>query len=355
MSHVKVPCLALGVILVLSGSAFGAKDNRSYVAGRYFLTLDGVRVGPIKSVQGGDVTADVIYEAVGPDHIVRKHVGKPKYEDFEIQVGLSMGKPLYEWIRQSWSLNYRRMKGSITAMDFKYQPLSEQEFVEALLTETTIPAADAASKEPGYLTLKFSPEYTRSGKPSGKSDPGAAAKEQQKTFLPANFRLEIDGLNCKGVSRVESFTVKQTAVQGAVGEARDVAKEPGKLEFPNLKITLLEKGAESWLAWHENFVIKGNNSQDKEKSGSLTFLSPNLKEELLTIRFSNMGIFRLKPEKTEASSEASKHLVAELYVEKMDFEYKPAAVVGADATGTTPAEPAPTPQPSASKTLRRAG
>ncbi len=354
MSHAKVLCLALAVILALSGSVFGAKDRSSYTAGRYLLTLDGVKVGFVKSVEGGDVTAEVINEAVGPDYIVHKHIGKPKYEDFEIQVGFNMGKPLYEWIRQSWTAKYQRMKGSIITTDFNYQPKSEQQFFEALITATTIPAVDAASKDPGYLTVRFAPEYTRPGKPGGKSDPGTGDKGMQKTFLPANFRLEIDGLNCKGVSRIESFTVKQTAVKDDVGETRDQKKEPGKLEFPNLKITLAEKGAEAWLAWHDAFVVQGKNDQKSEKNGSLTLLSPNLKEELLTIRFYNMGIFSLKSEKGEANNEAIRHLVAELYVEKMDFEYKPAAV-GADTTETTPAEPAPTTRPLAPKTVRRAG
>ncbi len=354
MSHVKVPCLVLGAVLAVLCS-IGVSKDRSYVAGRYLLTLDGVKCGFVKSVEGGAIIGEVIQEPVGPDYVVHKHLGKPKYEDFEIQVGLSMGKPVYEWIRQSWTAKYQRMKGSITAMDFNYQPKSEQQFFEALLTETTIPAADAASKDPGYLTVKFTPETIRSAKPSGKSDAGTPDKGMQKMFLPANFKLDIAGLNGKGVSRVESFTVKQTAIRDDIGDARDQKKEPGKLEFPNLKITLPEKGAEGWLAWHENFVVKGNSTQDQEKSGSLTFLSPNLKEELLTIRFYNMGIFSLRPEKAEANNEAIRHLVAELYVERMEFEYKPAAIAGADTTETTPAEPAPTTRPLAPKTVRRAG
>ncbi len=355
MSHVKMPCLALLVILASSGSVFGAAKDRSYVAGRYLLTLDGVKCGFVKSVEGGGASAQVVNESAGPDYFIRKHLGQVRYEDFEVQMGLNMGKPVYEWIRQSWSQKYARKDGSIIAADFNYQAKSEQQFFKALLTETTIPAADAASKEPAYLTLKFSPEYTRPGKPGGKVDPGASAKEQQKLWLPANFKLDIAGLNCKTVSRIESFTVKQTAVRDDIGDARDQKKEPGKLEFPNLKITLSERDAESWLAWHEDFVVKGNNTQDKEKSGSLTFLSPNLKEELLTIRFYNMGIFRLQPERAEANADTLKRLVAELYVERMDFEYKAAALAGADTTETTPATLVREAVPATGMTLKRPG
>lgn len=353
MSHVKVPCLALGVILALSCCVFGAKDNRSYVAGKYLLTLDGVNCGFLKSVEGGDVTAEVINEAVGPDSIVHKHIGKPKYEEFEMEVNLGMNKPLYEWIRQSWTQNYRRVNGSITAMDLNMQAKSEQQFFNALLTETTIPTLDGGSKEPAHITVKFSPEYTRPGKGDGKADLGAP-KTAQKQFLPSNFKLEIDGLDCTKVNKVDSFTVKRTAVTNDIGKARDYAKEPGKLEFPNLKITFSERSADSWRAWHENFVIKGNNDQKNEKSGSLTFLSANLKEELVTIRFYNMGIFRLRSDQGEANADAIKRVVAELYVEKMDFECK-AGAVGADTTVTPPVESVQTPTPAVPRTLRRAG
>jgi hypothetical protein len=71
-----------------------------------------------------------------------------------------------------------------------------------------------------------------------------------------------------------------------------------------------------------------------------------------------MGIFRLQSEKAEANKEAVKHLVAELYVERMEFEYKPAAVVDAGTTATTPAPPASPARevvPAARMTLKRPG
>ncbi len=40
------------------------------------------------------------------------------------------------------------------------------------------------------------------------------------------------------------------------------------MEFPNLTVTLPESHAKEWIDWHEDFVIKGNSSQDKELSGA---------------------------------------------------------------------------------------
>ncbi|HYF95890.1 MAG TPA: phage tail protein [Symbiobacteriaceae bacterium] len=314
----------MAALLVLSVPfLMGPASPRSYVSGNYMLELDGVQTGFVKSVKGGNVYAEVINEAAGPDYFVRKHIGQPKYEDFEVQIGFSMTKPIYDWISASWKMNYQRKNGAVIAADYNYIAQSRRDFTNALITETTIPAMDAASKEPGYLTLKFAPESIRNTKASG-GKAGAAASapktEAQKQWLPSNFRLEIDGLDATKVNRIDSFTVKQTAVQDEVGDARDYQMEPGKLEFPNLKITLPVSSADTWIAWHEEFVIKGNNGQDKEKNGTLTLLSTNRQEVLATVRLFNMGIISIKEAANDSNSDSILRYEVELYVERMEFE-----------------------------------
>jgi hypothetical protein len=183
----------------------------------------------------------------------------------------------------------------------------------------TIPAMDSSSKEPAYTTLKFAPEFIRSVKVSGKLP--ADYKVEQKMFLPSNFRLQIDGLDCSKVNKIESFTVKQGMTTKDSGSGRDSFKDPGKLEFPNLKITIPEAAAKPFIDWHENFVIKGINDDSKEKNGSLTLLSPNRQKELAKIDFSNMGIFRIQMDKAQAGADQIKRVTVELYVEKMTFKY----------------------------------
>ena len=343
MSQVKLSSMVLVIVLAMSCSVFGAKDNRSYVSGNYVLTLDGVNCGFLKSVDGGTIFAEVIKEPPGPSHFVKKHIGQPKYEEFEVHVGFNADKALYDWIAQSWAMKYQRKSGSIVAMDFQLNAKSQRQFTSALITETTIPALDGSSKEPAYLTIKFAPETIRTLKSADKPA-GDYGKSEQKMFLPSNFKLEIDGIDCSKVNRIEPLTVKQTTVTNDIGEARDAQKEPGKLEFPNLKITVAEVAAESFLAWHEDFVIKGNNGEKNEKNGSLTLLTPNRKEVLARIKFFNLGIFRVQPQKTEANADAIKRVEVEMYVERMEFEVMPAGS-GTGSTETKPGEVAPTPLP----------
>jgi len=323
----------LGGAAVLAGMAAGAgalaregksADGRSYVAGNFMLDLDGVKSGFLKSVDGGGIKADVIEEPAGEDYYAKKHIGQPKYEEFEIQIGAAMSKAVYDWISTSWQGSHTRKSGSVIAADFQLNAVAQRDFFDALLTEVTIPAADAGSKDPAYMTLKFAPELTRKGKPSGGklSGPG---KGEQKQWLPSNFRLTIGKLDCSKVSKIDSFTIKQTVATDDVGSERDYAKEPGKLEFPNLSITMSETGIADWEAWHEDFVIQGNNGQESEKNGSLVFLSSNRADELLEIKFFNLGIFKLAPDKAEANSDQVKRWTAELYCERMEFVYKAGA------------------------------
>lgn len=294
--------------------------DRSYVSGNFMFELDGVKCGFIKSIDGGGITAEVINEPSGPNYYVKKHIGQPKYEDITMQIGFSMTKAVYEWIQSSWQMNYQRKNGAIVACDHKLDAKSRRDFFNALVTETAIPACDGSSKEPAYLTLKFAPEHTRFAKASGKAA-GEYGKAEQKIWLPSNFRLEIDGLDCSKVNKVDSFTIKQSTVTDDIGDARDYAKEPGKLEFPNLKVSFAEVTAQSWIDWHENFVIKGNNSEAQEKNGALIFLSPNREKELGRVNFFNLGIFKIAPDKAEANADQIKRVSAELYCERMEIAY----------------------------------
>jgi hypothetical protein len=231
-----------------------------------------------------------------------------------------MTKAIYDWISASWKMNYQRKNGAIVACDYKLDAKSQREFFNALITETGIPACDGSSKEPAYLTIKFAPELTRHTKISGKAA-GELGKSEQKLWLPQNFKLTIDGLDCSKVAKIDAFTVKQVAVADDIGDARDYLQEPGKLIFPNLKITMSEVTAQSWYDWHEDFVVKGNNSEDKEKNGVLTFLSPNRQTALAEVKFFNLGIFKISTDKAEANADQIKRVYAELYCEKMEFNY----------------------------------
>src|SRR5216684_2416619 len=187
--------------------------------------------------------------------------------------GTGMSKGFYDWIKSSFDRQFLRKNGAIITTDYDYKEVSRLEWTSALITEVGFPALDAASKDEAKMTIKITPETTRFETKSG-SKLVAPDQKMQKKWLPANFRLKIDGLDCTRVNKIDAIVVKQKVVDNPVGELRDYEKEPAQLEIPNLVITLVESHAKEFYDWHEDFVIKGNNAQDKEKNGTLEFLTP---------------------------------------------------------------------------------
>lgn len=299
-----------------------ATRSRSYTVGSRFLMLDGFKCGFVKAFEGGRASAEVVEDRGGPGYFNKKHIATVKYEDISLQIDLSLAKAVYDWIAASWKGNTLRKDGSISTADHNLNVKSEREFFNALITEITVPKMDAGSKEPCFLGLRLASEFTRFKKSTGmlSASPG---KGRQKQWLPANFRLEIDGLDCTQVSMVDAFTVKQGVAVEPVGEMREYQRGPGKIEFPNLRITLPESASEPWFEWFEDFVVKGNCGDDQEKNGSLTFLAPNLKDELARIDFFHIGICRMLDEKPQPQPDSVWKVVAELYCERMEFVFSP--------------------------------
>lgn len=307
-----------GLVLLFTASAALAAD-RSYVSGNFMFALDGVNAGFVKSIDGGGVEAEVVGGAAGSTYYLEKHLGGLNFPELAVTVDAALGAALEPWIDAMLAANVMRKNGEI----FSSAPgAMNQQFFHALLTGVGLPACDAASRDPAYMTLKFAPELTRYRKGGGQVQ-GATEQQKQKAFIPSNFRLEIAGLDCTRVNKIEAFTVKQKVID-SIGDARDYVKEPGKLEVPNLKITMAESGVTTWFDWFEKFVIQGNNDDTQEKDGRLVFLDANGKDELLEVKFLNLGIFKLVPAKSEANRDGIKRVTVELYCELMEINFKPA-------------------------------
>ena len=322
------------------GARAAVADKRSYVSGNFMLSLDGGKsIGALKTAQGGQIYGEPVAEPSGGAVYQKKHIGGVKYSDITLQTGLTMPVAFYQWIADSWSKGAQRKDGAIVAADFNRTVLRQRAFTNALIEETTIPALDGASKETAYLTLKLAPESTVDTTPGGTVQAPAA---KQKSWLTSNFRLELGKLDTSRVSKIDSFTVKQSMALPTT-DVGDVALldpllivsvppydvEPGVVDFPNLRVTLAESSAKSWIDWYEDFIRNSNNSDESEKSGSIKFLAQDL-TELARIDLFGVGIFDLTDERPlDAASNVIRRFVAELYVERMAFAYPGVKVIDA--------------------------
>jgi hypothetical protein len=296
-----------------------ATDNkRSYSGGHFMLSLDG-EPALLKDFDGGNIKAEVVTNQMGPHNLPQKSISTLKFEPYTINVGLSMGSSLYEWIKASLQRAHIYKNGYVVSGSFDYKAMSYRHFRDALITEVTFPAFDAANKDSSFVTVKFDVEETTYAK-GDNADLSGVVNHKQKRWNQANFRCTLGGLPCKKVSKVDSFTIKQGVVEDPVGEFRINQKVPSKLEIPNQKWTISMADHEEWSKWFDDFVIKGNNGQDKELNGSIEWLDQSTKEVLGSIELRQCGIFSMSQAKLEANKDGIAQFTVEFYCEAVELK-----------------------------------
>lgn len=299
----------------MTGILLDAKLFRAFSAGHFALRLDSNNASDftmLADADGGRIFADVVSVFEGGLHFPRKHLGFPKYEAFEVPIGVAASTGLFNWVAASWGASPDARDGAVLKVDANFNIKSEVGFSGALVVETEIPALDAASKEAGNLTVRFQPEFIDVKPAAGKL---SLIQAKQKLWRTSNFRLQIDSLDCKKVSRIEAFTVKRN-VATLVSGSGEVTLTPETVEFPDLKVSLSPTSAATWFDWHESFVVNGNNGDSFERNGTISFLSNDFKTELSRIELHNLGIISLASNPGDASS-GIPPVVADLYCEEM--------------------------------------
>ena len=257
---------------------------------------------------GGGVYADVVSTPEGGLHFAKKHLGPAKYDELILPVGLSMSAGLFDWVAGSWGPSPEKPDGAVLKLDVDLAIRTETGFGGALITETVVPTLDGSSKDAGLLVIRAQPEVLHTHVGAGKVK---LAASKQKLWRTSAFRLEIDGVDCTKVRRIDTFSVSRppTAVSDGAG---GVMLTAGNVVFPNLHVTLPLAHAQSWFDWHEDFVVAGNNGDHLERQGVLSFLSMDFKTELSRIDLHHLGIVRLQAAPGQAAE-----VTAEIYCEEM--------------------------------------
>lgn len=297
-------------------------ESRSYTTGHFELLIDGhATTAYVKSVDGGHIKATPVDEPIGSSTHRVKHTSTVDIEPISIEMGVADANDVLTWIEKSWKQKFERRHGQITHANFDLFPTFEHEFFEALITETTFPALDGSSKDPAYLKLKIQPEYVKQRKAASKQRLQPRYPKNQKTWSPSNFRFSIEGIpEMLYTNKIESFTVKQGIKKHYTGEDRFFQVEPTKIEFPGLSFTIALEYADKLLAWHEQYVNKGQRDNKAQKHGSIEFLSPDLKKTLFEIRLFEMGLHTCHVVSSTANADPIKRVKGEVYVGRMEID-----------------------------------
>ncbi|MDB4959710.1 MAG: hypothetical protein JWO36_7279 [Myxococcales bacterium] len=298
--------------------------NRSYAAAHFALELDGKRdIGLFRSIEGGGVRADVMTYQQGGNYDRWKQLGKPKFEDIKLQVGMTMSGPFYDWIKAFFRGEALRKTGAIIAGDFYYNERARREFDNAMIRELTFPKLDGSDKNAAYMNISVAVEDIKfqAGKANTKLENGKGMKGA-KLWTSCNFRLTLDGLPdaCRNVSKIDSFTIKQNIIEYHMGGHRAPTKTPSSVEFPNLTFYLPEADAQPFFDRVTERAVTGIVRPKATTSGQIETYD-NDGSPLFHVKFVGGDVLSVTPDKADASSEEIKQVKVEMYIESMEFDY----------------------------------
>jgi len=309
-------------IIALAGSATAA-EQRTYSMTGAAVTIDGMSPFVAKRVSGGSGVGNIVVEnAAASGQFRKKHLAGVKYEDLSLGITGLPSPAITAWLNQAL-LGARAEKGGYVSLaDAQMNESSRLTWFQALVSKVELPELDASSKNAGEFKLTLSPQRTaRSG--SGGKVTSAISNAKQKVFMTNNFKVTVDGLDLTFVNHIDPLAIRFKSSTNPVGEQRDYEKTPGTVDVSNLVFTIDAARASTLLAWYDSFVTKGESTQEKERSGKIEYLSPDLKTVLFTVGLNGLGLVRLDLEPIEAGKETAPRLRAEMYVESVTLSSAP--------------------------------
>jgi hypothetical protein len=303
--------------------ARAATEEKYVAAYRHALLLEGgiSTVDELLAFDGGDVRGVVVKGSV-TNGVVEKHLSEFYFSDFALLVGTGISVNLYNWIQGMFNLTAPKRSGSLVAADKAGSPRSRVRFLNAALTEVTFPALDARSRAAAAIELLVTPAGGQLN--SSVATIPALVSKPKSAWLCGNFRLSISNLAeaCARVTKIDAFTVKQN-YPPASGGFRDVTQNPDPVDVSNLVFYVPEEFAGPFRDWAYDFLINGNRSNAAERSGTLEFLSPNLKTVYYTLSFNGLGIFGCALEADDMKLGINRLVKVELYCETVSLTVGP--------------------------------
>jgi len=293
--------------LAMANSASPRAVSSLRSPGKSVLRVGGTPAASVERYSGGEPFADVVNEPGGLLPYAKKHIGDLHFADLEVQVAIDAHPALFRWIRDAWFGSPDRERVALDAQG------TGIELAHARLREVTLPALDHAARDRRFLALKIAPRGVR------RTAPRDGLEREEREFLAHNFAVRIDGLDCSGVLAVDSISVRTSLPE--VG-----TKKKPLLIFPDIHLYVDADRTDPFREWFEDFVIAGNNDDDKEREGSIAFQDPMLGEPLCVLSMVHMGIFRVAelppPEK------GPRKVRVDLYCERMELNASEEASAG---------------------------
>jgi len=336
------------VVAALFACPFTARAGtvaRSYAAGKYALEL-GKDAAYVRSADGGNMRGEVVTDPNGD-----KHIGRVIFEPIRATIGPD---EFAQFISTALSDPGKSapVSGAIFALDYDGKMISRRDFTNAILTEVSFPEFNAASKDVAAISIALVPESSSDFKGGGQPVIKDSTKTQKK-WMPMYYRMKLGEMPTGRVKRIEAITLKRGGVgaEDAVGEKRDYQKAPaGNWQVPNIVFYVNAADALPYWKWAEDSLARGN--AGNEQTLTIDALDPTLKDVLLTLTCSGVGLVSAKMEPAPANTETTRDVRVEVYAEKvtLDVPKGPTAAGPTPDSGAAASTGAPAPAPAGSGT-----
>lgn len=314
-----------------------ATAHKTYATSRFQVKIDGHPITSfVKNVEGGLYKVESSTNPTGPYHIPLKHVTTRSVEPISLELGLSGT----DWAiglleRVINNRDFSRLEGEVLHVDANTKLRFRQEFHRALVSEITLPALDATSKESAFVKVKLQPEtidFESLDTPGAKIQPDKDTKQRLWGTNSFRMNLEINGtkINCDHVSKIEAITVKIGTKANQRGKFHLPEIIPTKLDFSKIGVTLPLDCAGDFINWYRNTVTKENGKADGseyEATGSIEYLNQSRSQTLYSIDLMGVAPENFVITKTEASSSNHKSVKVDLYCTQI--KVSKAGLVGA--------------------------
>ncbi len=298
--------------------------NGTYSAAHFALELEKCKdVAPFRSIEGGNVKIDVMAYQMGQNYDRWRQLGKPKFDDIKLQVGMAMSSGFYGWIEKFFQGQSERKDGAIIAADFYYKERARREFKNAIIKELTFPKLDGSDKSPVYMGVTLAVENIVFQKGGGQVVKPGDGFANQKLWTACNFDFSLSGFDCKRVTKIDSFTIKHNVTEYHMGGQLAPIKVCTPIDFPNLAFYLPEADAQPFIDhFTDETQLHVMNRVDKKSplNGSLVMYD-NQHQTLATLQFTGADIFSITPDKADSSTEEIKQVKIEIYTESMTLQY----------------------------------
>lgn len=299
-----------------AGTAAVVPEVIPVISGNFALLIDGGT--PTKAVGlGGGSYSGMVELTQGASNNYSKQISSVQQQDIVIKLDLfgSDDPNLIGWINDFLSPNPTPHNGSIAFLDSNYNNVLELSFSNAYIKEITVPAMAAASASLGYVTIKLSPESTQLT--AGK---GTLTLPRSKSWLTNNFKFALGSLPTSRIRSISEIKLNREIIRDKL------ATNVSPLNVSDVEVTIPAADRQSWLDWHQKFVIQGNNSDSAEQTGIIDLLDPTLKNIMASVTLTQVGISGLNFIDDSLSGYFS--LKAKLYIEGATIIINRAAIYG---------------------------